>query len=348
MRKILFIVTTYRGGGVETSLNYCIDAVFDYDASIEQFVYMIDRPEKTECLNQKASVVKRAELRKWFHKQKDVLVINYNGDWKSSLLSRLLHKEYISWVHSNPYVMRSARTALLNFYLLKRSKRIVYVCKEQQEIFQKEMKFCCAGSVIYNCVDIDRVRRLSQKASDMKEPYLLMAARMDLGSKDFETLIKAYGMLPEGVRSANKLVLLGDGRDFLRVRQLAVLHGVERDVVFPGYAKNPYPWMKNAKISLLISKNEGFGLVPIEAMACQTPLIISDYKTGAAEVSCCGNNCAITEEGNAAALRDCILRLLSDEEERDRLIRNASSFVEQFSYDAYKSSICRLLDDLKK
>lgn len=63
---------------------------------------------------------------------------------------------------------------------------------------------------------------------------------------------------------------------------------------------------------------EGFGLPPLEAMACGTPVVVSD-SGGVRDFAEDGENCVVVPARNPEALAEGIVRLLGDRELRARL-----------------------------
>ena len=51
-----------------------------------------------------------------------------------------------------------------------------------------------------------------------------------------------------------------------------------------GFNKNPYAWMKHAKLLVLSSDYEGFGMVLVEALALNTPVVSTDCHHGPNEI----------------------------------------------------------------
>lgn len=95
--------------------------------------------------------------------------------------------------------------------------------------------------------------------------------------KNLITLIDAYARLPRGERLP--LILAGGkGWDYDEIFARVEAHGLHDDIHFPGFIPAemlPF-WYNSAETFILPSVFEGFGLPALEAMACGTPVIVSD------------------------------------------------------------------------
>ncbi|HUN05780.1 MAG TPA: glycosyltransferase family 1 protein [Aggregatilineales bacterium] len=95
--------------------------------------------------------------------------------------------------------------------------------------------------------------------------------------KNLVTLIEAYAALAP----ADRLPLIlagGKGWDYQPIFDAVARHGLQSIVQFPGYlpfAELPF-WYNGADCFLYPSVFEGFGLPALEAMACGTPVIVSE------------------------------------------------------------------------
>ena len=93
-----------------------------------------------------------------------------------------------------------------------------------------------------------------------------------------DTLIKAFSTVVKKHGSGSlKLVIVGDGPCLEEYRQLAASLALE-NVEFRGRVENSLlPQVYNSfSIAASISNSESFGVVAVEAMACQCPVITSD------------------------------------------------------------------------
>jgi len=158
---------------------------------------------------------------------------------------------------------------------------------------------------------------------------LLYAGRIE-GTKSVETIIQALPMLPGatvdlvGPSDANYLAgLLELARD-LAVDDRITVSSVDRRELRDRYLA--------ADVVLFTSKAEPFGLVPIEAMACATPVIAS-AGGGTVEFMTHEVNGLLYPPGDAAALAAAVQRLASDPELRVALATNGLATAAEFTVD---------------
>ncbi len=87
--------------------------------------------------------------------------------------------------------------------------------------------------------------------------------------------------------------------------------GLAERIVFLGEVPDVKVWFRRLSLYVAPSRNEGFGLTPLEAMASQTPVVASD--AGAyAEMVVPGETGAVVPAGDGAALAEAIRPYLED------------------------------------
>jgi len=83
-----------------------------------------------------------------------------------------------------------------------------------------------------------------------------------------------------------------------------------------------------------VSRQEAFGMVQLEAMACRKPVVSTDLPSGVPWVNQDGQTGIVVPPGDVAALRDALRTLLADPELRARLgARGRERVVTDFSVD---------------
>jgi len=102
--------------------------------------------------------------------------------------------------------------------------------------------------------------------------------------------------------------------------------GLSGRIVFLGEVDDIKPWYRRLSLYVAPSRNEGFGLTPLEAMASQTAVVTSD--AGAyAEMTIEGETGSVVPAGDGAALTNAIGRFMADPERTIEAGRRALDHV---------------------
>ncbi len=128
-----------------------------------------------------------------------------------------------------------------------------------------------------------------------------------------------------------RLVLVGDGPEYSRTRELVESLGLESVVHYVGVVDDVAPVLKAADVLLLPSETESFGLVALEAMASGVPVVASDVG-GLPEVVVHGKTGFLAPVGDVDAMAGYCVRLLEDAATLKRFARAAKKRAADFDY----------------
>ncbi|WP_369141092.1 glycosyltransferase [Modestobacter versicolor] len=105
---------------------------------------------------------------------------------------------------------------------------------------------------------------------------VLFVGRFDMEHKGLDLLVRAWAAA-RGATGA-RLLLAGDGPDAGRVRSEVISLGLQDHVRFLGWLSgdDKYRAMAAARLVVMPSRYETFGMVAIEALACGTPVVAFD------------------------------------------------------------------------
>lgn len=138
--------------------------------------------------------------------------------------------------------------------------------------------------------------------------------------KNISGLLKAFAKAASKLEKGMQLVIAGyKGKSYEMYKALCERLNISEKVVFPGFIDiNDMPCLYNAS-SLLVypSFYEGFGLPPVEAMACGTPVIASNV-TSIPEIT--KDNALLIDPNNIDELSNTIITALYDLDLRKLLI----------------------------
>ncbi|RLG11280.1 glycosyltransferase family 4 protein [Candidatus Pacearchaeota archaeon] len=139
-------------------------------------------------------------------------------------------------------------------YFIANSK---YVATRIKKIYRRE------AVVIYPPVDINKF-----EISSNKENFYLTVSRI-VPYKKIDLIVEAFSHMPD-----KKLIVIGEGPDLKKIKSKA-----SKNVELLGY--QPFDvlkkYMQKAK-AFIFAAEEDFGIAPVEAQACGTPVIA--YKNG--------------------------------------------------------------------
>jgi glycosyltransferase involved in cell wall biosynthesis len=126
---------------------------------------------------------------------------------------------------------------------------------------------------IPNPVDATEIARLAEAEPEMalpaaQGPVLACVARLHQ-QKDHQTLLQAMTLLPPSYA----LILVGDGSLRAELEASVERLALRGRVTFTGALGNPYPVMRRADLVVLPSREEGFGLVAVEAAVLGVPFV---------------------------------------------------------------------------
>jgi N-acetyl-alpha-D-glucosaminyl L-malate synthase BshA len=138
--------------------------------------------------------------------------------------------------------------------------------------------------------------------------------------KRIEDVVSVFARVRKSASA--KLLLVGDGPDLPKAEWLAQTQGVSNDVLFMGKQSDMAPLLSIADILLLPSENESFGLVALEAMACEVP-VIATRVGGIPEVVEHEEDGFLFNLGDVAGMAEACQRLIRNPGLRDEMGKNA-------------------------
>lgn len=157
-----------------------------------------------------------------------------------------------------------SKQEIIKYLNIEPSKIVVMPCGVDLDIYHPN----------YTKKDIDGVKAKYKIDSD----YILYLGTLE-PRKNIERLIKAYAKISEQNNDIPKMVLAGrKGWMYDSIFQLVSSLKLEEKIIFTGYvdACDAPILIKGAKLFTFPSLYEGFGMPPLEAMACGTPVVASN------------------------------------------------------------------------
>ncbi len=189
-----------------------------------------------------------------------------------------------------------------------------------------------AAAAQYRQLPLDEAQRYVNNKYGLNEDYMFFVSTIE-PRKNVPGLLKAYRGLLDSYKSEVKLVLAG-GQGWLSDE---VMETVDRlklsdQVRFLGRVPSAdLPFLYNAaRLLVHPSFYEGFGLPPLEAMACGTPVVVSNVSAMPEVVGDAG---LLVDPNDISEMTVGMYRVLTDDQLRQEMIHKGLARAACFSWD---------------
>ena len=139
-------------------------------------------------------------------------------------------------------------------------------------------------------------------------------------------IVKSFELIRKEMPA--KLLLVGDGPEKHPVMEYVRGTSIEEDILFLGKQDNLSELYAISDLMLLLSQKESFGLVLLEAMACEVPCIGTNVG-GIPEVISHGKNGYLVELGDTEKVAEYGIRLLQDPILHKQMVETSLMFIEE-------------------
>ena len=172
-----------------------------------------------------------------------------------------------------------------------------------------------------------------KKSNNLPKNYILYVGTIE-PRKNIPSLLKAYRIFKNACPSLEySLIIAGEkGWMYSKIFDMVEELNLKDNVRFLGYVSDrDLPLLYNsAQLFVYPSLYEGFGLPPLEAMACGVPVITSNTSSLPEIVGDAG---VMVDPLDETALASAISRVLNDSALRDNMIKNGIKRAEEFSWE---------------
>lgn len=184
-----------------------------------------------------------------------------------------------------------------NWYMAKvaslRNSRVLlgiskYTCREASELLgipeDRVVNISGAADEMFQRLDdAEAFRGEVMSRYGLRKPYIMYTGGFD-PRKNIAALIRAFALLPEHVRAAYQLLIVGKAPPLEHqalLLQMATAGIQEGEIIFTGYVADPdlIKLYNLCDLYVFPSLQEGFGLPALEAMSCGAAVIGSDISS---------------------------------------------------------------------
>lgn len=198
-------------------------------------------------------------------------------DFSASVLASIVGDNkiaIISHLHNNvPWIKKWNIRSLAYSLALRKINSVILVSEsiKREAIFATQLNEKC--KVLGNPIDKEAIKKRTEEQVNEKFDVLFVG-RLSIQKNPIK-FINIIGQLVKKMPDL-KAGMIGNGELYVECKgRIESLH-LGENICMKGFCKNPYPYMKQAKVMLVTSDWEGFGLVTREAFILRTPVLLTD------------------------------------------------------------------------
>lgn len=184
----------------------------------------------------------------------------------------------------------------------------------------------------YKPLNKDKCKLFLGKKYNINKPFILYIGGFS-PRKNVRSLMIAFSKIYQSLNSEYNLVIIGANKDDCSyLNELSINLNLASNIIFTGFVpENHLPILYNAcDVFVYPSFYEGFGLPPLEAMSCGTPVITSNVSSIPEVVQDAG---ILINPYDTSVLMDSLLKILNDENLRNDLKQKGLERAKNFSWE---------------
>ncbi len=234
----------------------------------------------------------------------------------------------------------------------RRATRIITISENSRDDIVKFLRLSADKIMVVHLGVEKRFKPLAIRTEEIREKYALpQKFILYVGNlsphKNVQGLIKSYAALPSNMRKKYKLVMGASRSDkyFSHVEEVIRKMELTQDVVFTGFIEHEdLPAVYNmGSLFAFPSFYEGFGLPPLEAMACGSP-VVSSGTSSMPEVL--GDAALFFNPYHVEEMSLVIRQMLEDENMRNKFRLKGLERAKFFTFEKMASRILDIFESV--
>lgn len=199
--------------------------------------------------------------------------------------------------------------------------------------------------VLPNCIDYKKFNNKTEREiiQNKKEIVIGTVGRLEI-EKGTKYLLLAMKIILTSFPNA-RLEIIGDGSQYKELKEFSKKLGISNSVIFFGKFADVIPFYNKMDIFVLPSILEGFGIVLLEAMAAEVPVIATDVD-GIKEVVIDGECGILVPPKNPEAIANSVTRLIENPQLTNKIVEKGLIRAQLFDVQEHVMKLDSLYTNL--
>jgi len=295
LKKVIHIITTIERGGAENQLLILVKEQIKLKYAVE-IVYLKGKPELADEFVEIGAYVNNS-ISGLNIIQQIIRTKLYLRKKESILHAHLPRAELLAAICRNGNFLIFSRhnaeqffpgaprliSSILSKFVVKRSKCGIAISEAVLNFLLENnelIKNFNMEIVTYGFNFKDNNVKISSKAINLEttfgsESFIIGTVSRLTEQKDLQTLLRAFRIVRNSITNA-KLIIIGIGPLEDELKEIASDLKIIDDIYWVGKTANVFDYMQIFNVFVLTSRYEGFGLVLLEAMSMNLPIVSSN------------------------------------------------------------------------
>lgn len=310
MKKLLFSAVTLDVGGIETALvtllNYLAsqkennDKKYEITLVLEKkqglFLDVLDKSikiieyspnsNKIVFVRKIINLLKQIRFKRKYKDKYDFSCSYATYSNPGAFVARATSKNSALWCHLDYLAFFNGdKNKVKSFFEekhYKEFKNIITVSQKSKETFLEVFPEEEPRTIyINNLIDYNKILEKSKEQQneiqhEENTTTFINIGRHEEKQKKLSRIIEAAKLLKEKTDRKFRILFIGDGEDTKKYKEVVNKYNMEKEIIFLGRKKNPYPYLKMSDCTILSSDYEGYPVVFVESMVLNKPIITTD------------------------------------------------------------------------
>lgn len=250
------------------------------------------------------------------------------------------YSKIICAVHYNPF-FRKQKDGKIQYYLerllLPMADGFVFLTEKMKEYYSYSKRIMRRSAIIPNALFTKGLDQYDIQFENRDPNKIVAVGRLD-DVKDYPAMIRIFKSFVQA-HNGCYLEIYGDGSQKENLQCLIDENLLSKSIVLKGNVDNIYESIHDARLFIMTSKSEAWGLALMEAMACGIPSIAFDCDFGPREMIRNNVNGIIVSDRDEKKFVAAMEQLITDNELAEKISREAVKIREEYSPDAILKKI---------
>lgn len=298
-------------------------------------------------INRAKSTLKAIDKRRYINKVKKSIkkgnIKHVTSQELAYLLNELdLDKSIVTCYDLIPWVYDGERSKIWkeNMEGLKKADRIITISRFSKSEIMEHLKYPAERiKIVYPGVDhsiykLNRDKKILTGLDIGDTDKVVLYVGSETSRMNVDILLKAFSALKKQMPNV-KFVKIGESQSYGARENIVKLINqlkLQDDVIFTGYVseKDMPKWYNSADVLVYPCDYAGFGLPPLEAMSCGTPVITSNTSSLPEVV---GEDGLMVDPKDHISMAEKIRKVLTDDQLSDKMVSIGLERSKNFSWD---------------